>query len=599
MANFVIIVDPDPDRRSRFIKTIEPLLPPVEGLVTNSCATVDFHAIWAANPTAPISCVADEQGAAVIWGEAIPENESERVDASTLRNLWKNPQSQAPICDGFYAAVVYEPNLGLAVGADIIGLFPVYYYTCNNIALVASSPELFRHHPLFKAKFNPEAFVGVLLINGLVDSETLWQNVRRLQAGYLLKWQSEASPKEIKQYQFPDSSQQSECSQLSFAQQIDILDDIIEQALARQAPKGAAYSLLLSGGLDSRMLAGFLHRRGIKPAALTCGVPSDLEMQCAVPVARTLGLEHHQEIIPFEEYPRYTDLLVKWEHLANGGNGVHNWGFYSLLKKLAPKVVAGYSIELVIAGKGLYTIQTESLLFETFFAKTNSWGLTPMQLNQLLQKKVFGEVMPHTLEKIKSTYENYSDLEFRRAQCFDLYHRQRFHIGSTVWRLSFGAWPVLPILDRQLLETTATFPVEMVANRRAQNKLVCTRFPSLAQLPLDRNAFNTEPLLPSPSRRRLAPLFRLQQKWRKWEQKLGREHRYYYRTYDINNPGWQAVRRQAEPYREKVRDLFQEEGLNQFLPPPNVPIKFKKDGIIEASSMKALLVFLLWSREHL
>ena len=71
MANFIIVIDPDPQRRSHFIQTIQPLLPPVEDLITNSCTSDNFHAIWAAIPHAPISYVADEEGAAVILGDAI------------------------------------------------------------------------------------------------------------------------------------------------------------------------------------------------------------------------------------------------------------------------------------------------------------------------------------------------------------------------------------------------------------------------------------------------------------------------------------------------------------------------------------------------
>ncbi|NES73449.1 MAG: hypothetical protein F6K24_53800, partial [Okeania sp. SIO2D1] len=88
MANFLVVVDPDPERRSLFIKTVETLVPPVEGLITNSCSTENFHAIWAANSKAPISVVSDEEGAAMIWGQAIAQDSSTIIDAKELRNQW-------------------------------------------------------------------------------------------------------------------------------------------------------------------------------------------------------------------------------------------------------------------------------------------------------------------------------------------------------------------------------------------------------------------------------------------------------------------------------------------------------------------------------
>ncbi|MEW6492480.1 MAG: hypothetical protein AB1589_08215 [Cyanobacteriota bacterium] len=81
----MVVIAPDPGRRSQFVQTIKLLLSPVEGLITNSCTTGDFHAIWAANPNAPVSCIDDRDGAAVIWGDAIVQSESTRIDAPRLK----------------------------------------------------------------------------------------------------------------------------------------------------------------------------------------------------------------------------------------------------------------------------------------------------------------------------------------------------------------------------------------------------------------------------------------------------------------------------------------------------------------------------------
>jgi asparagine synthase (glutamine-hydrolysing) len=165
---------------------------------------------------------------------------------------------------------------------------------------------------------------------------------------------------------------------------------------------------------------------------------------------------------------------------------------------------------------------------------------------------------------------DYSDLELRRAWGFKLYHSNRFVMGSGAWRISFAAWPILPVLDRKLLELVSILPETTMGKRFAQKELVRTRFPRLAELPLDRNGWNIEPLQPSPLRQKLAPLWIAQQKWRRLQQQFGYERRRYYRVLNLNNPGWQAVRRQAEPYRVKVSHLFQKTMLDELLPSPNI-----------------------------
>ena len=602
MANFVVIVDQDFQRRSQFLKTIEPLLPPIDELITNSCSTEDFHAIWSANRTAPISSIADEEGAGVIWGDAIIPNSTARIDANSLRQLWRNPQNQPPIFDGFYAAVVYHPHLGLRVGADLLGIFPVYYYTCKDVILVASSQELFRYHPLFQKQFNPAGLVGILLTNGLFNGQTLWKNVKHLGAGNLLTWQPTTSAQEIKQYHIGDDSQNYQYSDLSFSDYLDILDQVIDKTITRHAPKEFRHGILLSGGLDSRTLVGYLHKQGIDTLAFTFGIPHDLEVGCARSVARTLKLEHHLITVPFSNYPTGAKLMINWDHLASGFNWLTNWNVQSDLRRFVPRVVFGASIETLAGAKVTGLRHSLDLSFEMYFKRgINGWSLNPEVLEKLLHKDVFGDLVQETIAQIRQLFQSYSDSVFKQVLLFDLYHRQRFHVGSGAWQYSFGAWPVLPVLDRELIEATIAFPPETVLNRKAQNQLLCTRFPKLAQLPLDSlSYYKTDPLKPNPFRRRLSILFKWQQKWRKLQYKLGYERRYFQRTLDINNMGWRMVRKEAESYRPLVKHLFDETVLNQLVPKPDSYLKRVK-GLENSSEsgIKALLGFLLWSKDHL
>jgi asparagine synthase (glutamine-hydrolysing) len=199
--------------------------------------------------------------------------------------------------------------------------------------------------------------------------QTLWQNVRRLEAGHCLNWQPKNAPKETRQYQIPDDS--GEYTNTSFAQQLDILDQVLDRAIARHAPTGNRYSLFLSGGLDSRMLAGFLHRQAVDTVALTVGKRSDLEMECAIPVARTLGFKYHTTALPDNQYPGYADLVVNWEHLANGCDSIMGlgWGVGSQLRNLAPRVISGFLLDRVIGGKSTYYLSEKVYPLTASFPK--------------------------------------------------------------------------------------------------------------------------------------------------------------------------------------------------------------------------------------
>jgi len=600
MANFVVVIDPLAKRRNGFIETIKPLLPPVDGLVTDRCSAGDFCAVWAANPQAPVSYISEADAATVVWGEPINPTGPQPVEAVELRNLWENAaECSKTAFDGFYAAMVYRADSGLILGADILGVFPVYYWTNGEVLLAGSSPQLFRHHSCFKAEPDLSGLVGILLTMHTFDGRTLFKGVRRLSAGHILLWQRGKAVEQVQQYKIPVSEKY---FSLPFSVHLDILERSISETISRHLPADGNCAMLLSGGLDSRILAGYLVEKSARPQTLTMGKHTDIEMQSAIPVARALGLRHHPVDIAFDQYSRYANMECRWEHISNGFNNIINWAMPEHLREFAGHLVMGHMFDAVIGTRYInwaYSSADDTMNFDSYFANLNSWGISSQILKRLLRREIFDGLVDETIGQMRAFYEGFSDLESQRAWCYNLYNRQRFHVGGAAWVLSFAAWPVLPALDRQLLETAGAMPASTIAERRAETELLCRRFPKLAALPLDRNSYNTEPLRP-----------RLRYQLGQYAyNKLGRlshlghhsksiERRYYYRVYDFNNPGWLAVRQQAEVYREKLFGLFNREVLDQLLPGPDVHLNIG-DGIIEASGLKTLLGLMLWSKENL
>lgn len=147
-------------------------------------------------------------------------------------------------------------------------------------------------------------------------------------------------------------------------------------------------------------------------------------------------------------------------------------------------------------------------------------------------------------------------------------------------------------------------PVSTLLNRRIERDLLCRRFPALAKLPLDRNSMDMSPLLLGPREvvmawlKRLTRYPRRRRQLRKWLGIPDIERLYYYRIHDLNNPGWAALRREAEPHRKKAETVLDPATLRELLPPPDIPIHLP-DGIIDGANRKVLLGFLLWAGRNL
>ncbi|WNZ29232.1 MAG: hypothetical protein IAX21_11505 [Candidatus Bathyarchaeota archaeon] len=593
VVNFVLLIDPNINRRTEFIKKIMPLIPPVKGLTVFTASNGDLTSIWASGSWTPVSHLNDNKGITTIWGDAINQTRYDKITADQLRKLWNTSSNAIPIAfDGFYAAFTYNQTQGLVVGTDLLGFFPIYYYATDEILLVGSSPELFRYHKCFKKEFNPIGLVGIFLTNGLVNGQTLLKDVKRLNAGHILTWMLGKKPEEKIQYSFPVSTKYFE---LPFSKQINILDQALERAFFRHISKDSKYCLMLSGGLDSRLIGGYLKKRGANTVALTDGLPTDLEMKCATKVAAKLGFKHYITNVDSKKYWSSARLRIKWEHLGNGFSGVIRWEFYPYLRKCAPKIVVGYAAEIILGCHVNYNP------FEKAFEKMNKWGFSENTLNELLNPKVFGNSVSDTIKHLRDVYDKNSKLEFQKTYAFWLNHRARFHVGSTLWALSFGAWPVLPFLDSQVLAVISAMPFNSLAYRKIENELIITKFPELARLPLDRNFYDTTPLIPT--------------KWQKMEQyinnkanfwthglmskikhklrKMEKDRLYYYRMYNFNNSGWKTIRQRVDVDQSIARYLFNEINLRKILPSQNENVKVV-DEIIDSANLKNMIGFLLW-----
>jgi asparagine synthase (glutamine-hydrolysing) len=600
MANFVIVADRDERRRTAFLSAIRERIAPLPGLVQGEAGSGPVRVAWAAGPRAPLSVTSEPAGGAVVWGDAIGAGTARRATAADVRHAWGDP-GPAAAWDGFHAAVRWDAA-AVTVGADILGLFPVYWWSDGQVVLVGSSPELFRHHARCQATLDHEGLVGILLTNGLVGGRTVWSGVRRLSPGHTLRWDERTPPREEVQYEIPVSHH---AADLPFHAQVHALGDVLKDAVARHAPRVHPAAMLLSGGLDSRMLAGFLAENGNDIHALTLGSPADLEMRCARRVAAFLAFTHRGLEIDPRRYPDLADTTARWKHLASGFCGLSDWSVAESLGTMPAHTVAGYASDGVVGGIHVdwgYDEASRSWRFEKLLHIINRWGLSPDDIHGLLPDPLFQSAVREVVATLEREYLASAALESHRAWLFDLRHRQRFHVGSSLWGISFGSWPVLPAtLDRAVIAFSAGLPAASLAGRRLQRELVMVRFPGLAALPLDQNAPNPRPLRPrlrwlmaEAAGIRLATAASLA---RRLVGARPPERRHFFRTYALDGPGWRAVREHAEPARAMLRGIMDPAQVARVWPPPSVTCPIG-DTLANTSAPKLLMGVALLARDH-
>jgi len=590
MANLLLVVDPDAERRSKCVQSLRSGIAPFPGLVVGEKDAEGCAAIWAISPNAPWSLVSDGEGMTAVLGEAI-DDDGRRQTASDVRLAWRE---RAETCwNGLYMALSVDASGSLVAGVDLLGLFPLYYWRGSGVTLVGTSPEFFRAHPAFQASFDVEGLVRILLVNGLVGGRTLFQDVHRLEPGNHVRADGTGIG-EIAAYRIPHEL---DLAHLPLEGHVAALGDTLLDAVRRHAPAGPSYGLLLSGGLDSRMVGGLLVSAGITPRALSIGLSEDLEMRCAKAAAKALGLEQQTAEPRPEDYPVYARIHADYEHLANGFNTIRDWWTQGQVGRLGQRLATGIVADAMVGGTAIhwaFTPDPPRMSFDGFWKNMPQMGIQVEVARDLMQPRFRG-LVESVMDVLRREYDGYGELGSYRAWRFDIAHGERFHVGATLWRLAFGAWPTLPMLDRRVIKVASSIPASSLAHRTTQLELVRTYLPDLGNVPLDRSdLLRHEAQFLSP---RLQDLVseRLRRELGRVRRKLtGRETRYWYRVNDFGSDAWRSVRRVVEPHRGRMEPFFDRGNLDAILPPP--------DGVhthISESARKLLVGFMHWSSNHL
>lgn len=564
-----------------------------------ACGTTlgnEYALTWAAAPDAPIKQHRAEHGEdwnCFLFGEP-HDSEGQLQGADDLAHKTTVTPSTERKLNGYYAAVSVNARYGVQVEADVLGVFPIYYWQSGEVLLVGTSPDLFRCHASFSANLDLHGVAALLLTSGIVDGRTLLRGVRRLAPDHRLVWRPGNLPRE----ETPGSAGAHEAvKDLETAAEIasGYHRAFLKTALASAQRPG----LLLSGGLDSRLLAGFLTEMGLRPACLTFGRKRDLDARCATHVARELGLQQTLIDAPPEQYAAFASSSVQWEELSGGLYAVPlGWNLAARPPAVSmDRIVCGLTLDAVIGGPRQVADTNRAVTFERL--RIGRLGLDRSRLKNLVEMPEFHRACDEVCHDLVDTYRNGTEDDHLREWRMNLSHRHRFAVGVCAWRYSLFRWPVLPALDRRLLQLAAVLPHSIVRDRQVQIRTLVRYFPRLAELELDRNYLDTLPLVARgqslllDSRRRLLKLGRRIQSW------FGEDPRFYVRTMAFNGPGWRVIRALADEARVAAATLFNPRGLAELVPPATVKVRNLPDPIIHSTPLKNTLGLMLWLRQQI
>lgn len=604
MAVIFGIYDSDPERRDRAIKRMPSR---ISHLTLHEASFGNLNIWWGASQSTPVSHAVESNGfmkrmAFVVGDYDAPYNIKSDAAIRLLNKTKVRDGDYAEISgkNGYYFAVVAEECGRLVLGTDVLGYTPLCYWAKDDVFLFGTSPELFKTHPSFEAEPDPQAIASILLLSHISGGRTIYKGVRRSSPGHLLDWHPGSAPQE-------KSANPLVLTDAGFSRSYaDIQEEFsaIFESFVKPLQTSSGVDFFLSGGQDCRLLAGYagkhLSRESVQ--AVTVGRDSDMELKFARKVSKELGWSHRVRDIEEILFPQFAISQMQLESFQGPFVNFSNATSISLLAENDSPFLSGYAGDGIIGDKFImssFSRKSGLYCFDAMFESMNRYGFSQSEVARLIAPIGTEADVRDVIDGLRHEWDGIQAYPFQRGWLSHLRYRNRLHAGSIVWRLSLGSWPLLPYIDRRLLDLASGLPQDFLKDRRIQKDILLRDFPRLAQLPLDRNSWEPGYLVKSKQRlvfEGVRSMIKISWRAGMLFDRLERrgKTKYYFRTYDFNSLGWQAVRQKVDSYRDRCGNLLDHKAVESLLPAAGVNIPVKNE-IVDTWKTKTLAGLVFWN----
>ena len=223
-----------------------------------------------------------------------------RGDSESVLALHHSFKDWVSRLDGIFAICLWDPdNKELTLARDPLGVKPLIRTLVDGSLLVASEAKAFRSHEDYFPKIDMEAMKTRIAFEYRIGDATLFEDVEQVSPGTYEVWGLEGEKAVLRK-----RVKYAECSieQKETWNPEKLLASLTE-SLADRLMSDVPVGVVLSGGLDSALVAGLAER-----AAQIAGQPipecwtvaedeENPDWKAAEQVAESLGLVHHQRIL--------------------------------------------------------------------------------------------------------------------------------------------------------------------------------------------------------------------------------------------------------------------------------------------------------------
>jgi asparagine synthase (glutamine-hydrolysing) len=270
-----------------------------------------------------------------IWGDIFGINSHNITNSIQVRNspeeaIFKQYANRKGILDiakninGDFNCLIYDSTIQkLFIFNDRFGFRPLYYYIGDNAFIFSSELKSFLSYPFFSTDTDWQSVSDYLRYEYVLGDRTLYKYVSVLTPSTCL----EIGINSIKQNKYWSPVYTESISLNNLDQAIDEGYELFKQSVRRRIFNTNNILVFLSGGLDSRLIAGVATQEGGNIVTSTLGAKYSYEYKLAKQVCRTLNIEmpkrfsindkwmiDHFKNIAWQSEAQHASLGLSWMH---------------------------------------------------------------------------------------------------------------------------------------------------------------------------------------------------------------------------------------------------------------------------------------------
>jgi asparagine synthase (glutamine-hydrolysing) len=387
--------------------------------------------------------------------------------------------------NGSFIIAIWNANQRkLIIANDRLGLHPIYYSLKGKSLLFASGIRAILADNSISRQLDPIAITQFLSFDYVLGDRTYLENVKLLPPGSILTFideQLNIRPYWIMKFAENYAIQNEESL-------IEGLLFHLKNAVSRQSADINSAGILLSGGLDSRVLFAFLTEifNGRELLSITFGVPNCDDVRYARELSKIQKIPHHY----FELRPDYLiGLANKGISLTDGFQNcvhMHALGTLGEETKLTRKLFKGYYGDALLGShlnRGLWGNYSDKNYSDMLY-KSICVGFSLEEDKELFNDSFFSQVENRAYDDFLTIVNSMgTNLIADRQNLFDLTQRQRRFILNGVEIVRSQAVVRTPFCDNDLIDYVLQIPPGFRVGRYLMKNAFNQKFSNLAKVP--------------------------------------------------------------------------------------------------------------------